>query len=173
MKCEFWFDSDAMYVMELNAIRNELNAMELSHDVGFTKREFEKAKDKFYRKIRDTDAYMFNLVSFDWFVEHGFIRQIGADDIKIATGNVVVKMPDGTTERADVDYRGECSVTFEMPKTGAVTIEHETIDAKRYVYAIVTDRFNKGLSDANFEFERTIKKLNDTVLAARNLQRYC
>ncbi len=173
MKCEFWFDVTAMYVMELNAIRNELNAMELSHDVGFTKREFEKAKDKFYRKIRDTNAYMFNLVSLDWFIDHSFIRQIGADNIKIPTDKVVVKMPDGTTERAEVDWRGECSVTFEMPKTGAVTIEHETIDAKRYVYAIVTDKFNKGLSDANFEFERTIKKLNDTVLAARNIQRYC
>lgn len=32
MKCEFWFDVTAMYVMELNAIRNELNAMELSHE---------------------------------------------------------------------------------------------------------------------------------------------
>ena len=173
MKCEFWFDVTAMYVMELNAIRNELNAMELSHDVGFTKREFEKAKDKVYRKMRGMDSYMFILVSLDWFIDHGFIRQIDTDSIKIPTGNVVVKMPDGTTERADVNYRGECSVTFEMPKTGAVTIEHETIDAKRYVYAIVTDKFNKGLSDANFEFERTIKKMNDTILAARNVQRYC
>ena len=158
MKCEFWFDVTAMYVMELNAIRNELNAMELSHERGFTKREFEKAKDKAYRKICGMDSFMLQLVSFDWFIDHGFICQIGADSIKIATGNVVVKMPDGTTERADVNYRGECSVTFEMPKTGAVTIEHETIDAKRYVYAIVTDKFNKGLSDANFEFERTIKR---------------
>lgn len=173
MKCEFWFDVTAMNVMMLNAVRNELNAMELSHERGFTKREFEKAKDKAYRKIRNMDSFMFQLVSFDWFIDHGFICQIGADDIKIPTDKVIVKMPDGTTERAEVDWRGECSVTFEMPKTGAVTIEHETIDAKRYVYAIVTDKFNKGLSDANFEFERTIKKLNDTVLAARNIQRYC
>ena len=173
MKCEFYFDSDAMNVMTLNAIRNELNAMELSHERGFTKREFEKAKDKAYRKIRGMDSFMLQLVSFDWFIDHGFIRQIDTDSIKIPTGNVVVKMPDGTTERADVNYCGECSVTFEMPKTGAVTIEHETIDAKRYVYAIVTDKFSKGLSDANFEFERTIKEMNDTILAARNVQRYC
>lgn len=169
MKCEFLFDVTAMYVMELNAIRNELNAMELSHERGFTKREFEKAKDKVYRKIRGMDSYMLNLVSLDWFIDHGFIYQIGTDSIKIITGNVVVKMPD----RAKVNWRGECSVTFKMPKTGAVTVEHETIDAKRYVYAISMDKFNKALCDANFEFERTIKKMNDTIFAARNVQRYC
>lgn len=173
MKCEFYFDSDAMNVMTLNAIRNELNEMELSHERGFTKREFEKAKDKAYRKIRNMDSFMLQLVSFDWFIDHDFICQIGTDSIKIATGNVVVKMPDGTTERAEVNWRGECSVTFEMPKTGAVTVEHETIDAKRYVYAINMDKFNKALSDANFEFEKTIKKMNDTITAARNIQRYC
>ena len=173
MKCEFYFDSDAMNVMTLNAIRNELNEMELSHERGFTKREFEKAKDKAYRKIRNMDSFMLQLVSFDWFIDHGFIRQIGADSIKIPTGNVVVKMPDGTTERANLNYRGECSVAFEMPKNGSVTIEHETIDVKRYVYAIVMDKFNKGLTDANLEFAKTIKKLNDTITAARNIQRYC
>ena len=173
MKCEFWFDSDAMNVMTLNAIRNELNAMELSHERGFTKREFEKAKDKVYRKIHDMNPDMLNLVSLDWFIDHRFIYQIGTDSIKIATGNVIVKMPDGTTNRVEVNWRGECPVTFEMPKTGAVTVEHETIDAKRYVYAINMDKFNKGLSNANFEFERTIKKMNDTILAARNIQRYC
>ena len=173
MKCEFYFDSDAMNVMTLNAIRNELNAMELSHECGFTKREFEKAKDKAYRKIRGMDSFMLQLVSFEWFINHGFICQIGADSIKIPTDNAVVKMPDGTTEHANLNWRGECSVTFEMPKNGSVIIERETIDAKRYVYAIVADKFNKGLSDANFEFERTIKKMNDTILAARNIQRYC
>lgn len=169
MKCEFWFDVTAMNVMTLNAICNELNAMELSHERGFTKREFEKAKEEAYRKIRNMDSFMLQLVSFDWFIDHGFIYQIGADSIKIATGNVVVKMPD----RAEVNWRGECSVTFEMPKTGAVTVEYETIDAKRYVYAINMDKFNKALSDANFEFEKTIKKMNDTITAARNIQRYC
>ena len=173
MKCEFWFDVTAMCVMELNAIRNELNAMVLSHERGFTKREFEKAKNEAYRKIRGMDSYMFNLVSLDWFIDHGFICQIGADSIKIPTDNAVVKMPDGTTERANLNWRGECSVTFEMPKNGSVIIERETIDAQRYVYAIAMDKFNKALSDANFEFEKTIKKMNDTIAAARNIQHYC
>lgn len=93
---------------------------------------------------------------------------LSARSVLIATGNVVVKMPDGTTNRAEVNWRGECSVTFEMPKTGAVTVEHETIDAKRCVYAINMDKFNKALSNANFEFEKTIKKMNDTITAARN-----
>lgn len=60
-----------------------------------------------------------------------------------------------------------------MPKNGSVTIERETIDAKCYVYAIVMDKFNKGLTDANLEFAKTIKKLNDTIAAAKNIQRYC
>lgn len=68
-----------MLLLCMNAIRNELNAMELSHERGFTKREFEKAKDKVYRKIHDMDPYMLNLVSLDWFIDHDFICQIGTD----------------------------------------------------------------------------------------------
>lgn len=172
MKCEFRFYSNTMNVLILNAIINELNTMKLTHSNGFTKREFEQAKEKVYQKIDSTRPSLRQAVSLDWFLGRDYIRKIDVERIQIPSNNVIIKMPNGTTERATMDYRNECSVTIAMPDTGSVIIERETIDAKRYIYAINGYKFDDDLKDAIVDFNKTIDKMNATIFAAKSIMRY-